>query len=121
MKFIFVFFKFKPFDSKGLNSVQNMFAFHCTKIIQKYYSQSEFTVGYIHFVVSRVDSSFKVKLNWLMSAIKLIHNILLYIKTFSSKDFFFYFKNNSPYFLIYNAEEYENIFEKDFIYLNEFS
>ena len=34
-------------------------------------------------------------------------------------DFFSYFKNNSPYFLIYIAEEYENIFEKDII-LNEF-
>ena len=97
-----------------------MFAFHCTKIIPKYYSQSEFTVRYIHFVVSRVDSSFKVRLNWLMSAIKLIYKILLYIKTFSSKDFFSYFKNNSPNFPIYNAEEYGNIFEKDFIILNEF-
>ena len=56
-----------------------------------------------------------------MSAIRLIYKILLYIKTFSSKDFFSYFENNSPYFLVYNAEEYESIFEKDFIILNEFS
>ena len=91
-----MFFKFKPF---GLaNSIQIMFAFHCNKIIPKYFTQSEFTVRYIHFVVSRVDSSFKVRLNWLMSAIKFAYKILLYIKTFSSKDFFSYYKYNSPYF-----------------------
>ena len=57
------FFKFEPF---GLaNSIQIMFAFHCNKIIPKYYTQSELNVRYIHFVVSRVDSSFKVRLNWL--------------------------------------------------------
>ena len=80
-----------------------MFAFYCNKIILKYYSQSEFTVRYIHFVsysklLSRVDSSFKVRLNWLMSTIKLTYKILLCIKTFSSKDLFSYYKNNSPLF-----------------------
>ena len=94
-----------------------MVAFHCNKIIPTYYTQSEFTVRYIHFVVSRVDSSFKVRLNWLLSTIKLTYKILSYIKTFSSKDFFSYFKNNSPYFLICNAEEYKNIFDEDFIIL----
>ena len=64
-----------------------MFAFHCNKIIPKYCTQSEFTVRYIHFVVSRVDSSFKIRLNWLMSTIKLTYKILVYNKTFSSKDF----------------------------------
>ena len=74
------FFKLKPFDLA--NSIQNVFAFHYNKIVPKYYTQSEFTVRYIHFIVSRVDSSFKVRLNWLISAIKLIHKILLQIKTF---------------------------------------
>ena len=60
------FFKFKPFDLP--NSILNMFAFHCDKIIPKYLNLSEFTVRYIHFVVSRVDSNFKVRLNWLMSS-----------------------------------------------------
>ena len=63
--------------------------------------------------MSRVDSSFKVRFNWLASIVKLIYKILLYIKPFSSKDFFSYFKNNSPYFLIYNADKFENIFEED--------
>ena len=55
-----------------------------------------------------------------MSVIKLTYKILLFAKTFSSKGFFSYFKNNNPYFLIHNAEEYENIFEKDFIIIEEF-
>ena len=54
-----------------------------------------------------------------MSVIKETYKILSFVKIFSSKDFFSYFKN-SPYILIYNAEEYENIFEKDFIIVNEF-
>ena len=49
-----------------------------------------------------------------MSVIKLSYEILLFVETSSSKDFFSHFKNNSPYFLIYNAEQYENIFEEDF-------
>ena len=48
-----------------------MFAFHCDKIIPKYYTQSEFTVRYIHSVVSQDNSNFKIRLNWLISAIKL--------------------------------------------------
>ena len=70
---MFFFFQIQAF---GLaNSIQIMFAFHCNKIIPKYFTQSEFTVRYIHFVVSRVDSSFKVRLNWLMSAIKFAYKI----------------------------------------------
>ena len=54
-----------------------------------------------------------------MSVIKETYKILSFVKIFSSKDFFSYFKKSS-YILIYNAEEYENIFEKDFIIVNEF-
>ena len=39
-----------------------MSTFHCDKIIPGIYTQSEFTVRYIHFVVSRVNSNFKVRL-----------------------------------------------------------
>ena len=52
-----------------------------------------------------------------MSVIKLTYKIQ-FIKTFSSKDFFSYFKKNSSYFLKHNAEEYKNIFEKCFIISN---
>ena len=55
-----------------------------------------------------------------MSSIRFTYKILFFTKTFSSMNFFSYFKNNSPFFLIYNAEEYENIFEEDFIFVDEF-
>ena len=51
--------------------------FHWDKKFPEYYTQSEFTVRYIHFGV----------LNWLMSVIKLTYKILLFVKIFSSKDF----------------------------------
>ena len=111
-------FKFRPIDLP--NSIRKIFTFHCDKKILKYYTKSEVTVRYTHFVVSKVNSNLKVRLNWLMSVTKLTYKILLFVKTFSSKDFFSYFKNNSPYFLIYNAEEYEIVFEEDFIIVDEF-
>ena len=40
------------------------------------------------------------------------YKILLFIETFWSKDFISYLKNNSSYFLIYNAEEYDIFSEK---------
>ena len=77
-------FRFKPFDLP--NSIK-MSTFHCDKIIPSIYTQSEFTVRYIYFVVSRVNSNFKVRLKWSMSVTKLTYKILLFDKTFSSKDF----------------------------------
>ena len=61
MKYIYVFFKFKPFDLA--NSIWKMFTFHCDKIIPKYYIQSEFTVRYIHLVVSRVRAPIHERLS----------------------------------------------------------
>ena len=113
------FFKIKPFDLA--NSILNMFAFHCNKTIPKSYTKSEFTVRYIHFLVSRADSSFKVRLNWLMSARKLTYKLLLYILKLFPVRIFSYYKNNSTYCLIYNAGKYEKYFEEDFIILNEFA
>ena len=47
----------------------------------------------LHFVVSRVNSNFKLKSNWWLSVIK-----IGYIKNFANKDLFSSFKNNRPYF-----------------------
>ena len=112
------FFKFKPYDLAS--SIKYIFKCHHNKFFPQYYYQSEFTVRYIHYVVSRVDCNFEVRINWMLSIARIGYKIILYIKTLSSKDLFSFFKNNSPYFLVYNAEAYENIFEKDFIILNDF-
>ena len=69
--------------------------------------------------MSRVDWNFKVHINWLQSIIKLRYRFLLYIKTLSTKELFSFFTNNSPYFVVYNAKGYENVFEKDLIFSNE--
>ena len=54
-----------------------------------------------------------------MSVIELTYKILLFVKTFSVRIFSLILRITAPYFLIYNAEEYEDIFEEDFIIVNE--
>ena len=120
------FFKHQPYMLK--ESVQYIFKIHekrfkniklLNKFVKKRYFQSEFTVLFIAYVNSRVESNFERKYKTIY-LLKFFYKFFLLIKTLSANDIFTFWRNNSHYFIVYNKEKYEDYFESDFIILNEF-
>lgn len=97
--------------------------FHLHKIrkfhFKKRYYQSEFIVNFIHFLASRLHTSSNVSLT--IHSIRALYYMFTFFKTYSSKNIFSYFKNNSHYFLVYNLEHYDKIFESEFVIMNKFT
>ena len=113
------FFKVRPYLLS--ESVKEMFNIHKKRKFQikKRYYQSEFIVNFIHFLTSRVQSDSNISLS--IHFIRTLYYIFTFFKTYSSKNIFSYFKNNSHYFLVYNLEFYEQVFESEFVIVTDFS
>ena len=120
------FFKYQPYMLK--ESVQYIFKIHekrfkniklLNMVVKKRYFQSEFTVLFIAYVNSRVESNFERKYK-IIYLLKFFYKIFLIIKSFSANDVFTFWKNNSHYFMVYNKNMYDDFFESDFVILNEF-
>ena len=118
-EFYLRFFKIRPYllsesISKIFKHHKNIF-FH----FKKRYFQSEFIVNFIHFVHSRVVCNYKIKNS--IQVLQFFYHLFKYLKTFTSKDLFSYFKNNSHYFLAFHQDEYNEIFEPGFIICKDFN
>ena len=113
------FFKHCPFEVT--ESIKYIFEVHqkANSLFRKKYFQSEFIVSYIAYINSRVKSNFEKKYR-LLYLIKFLYKCFLLFKTLSANELCLFWKNNSHYFIVYNAEIYKDFFEEDFIILNSF-
>lgn len=113
------FFKVRPYLLA--ESVQDMFKIHKKRKFQikKRYYQSELIVNFIHFLTSRIHSDSNISLT--IHFIRTLYYLFTFFKTYSSKNIFSYFKNNSYYFLVYNLEHYEQVFESEFVVVTDFN
>ena len=119
IEFYLRFFKIRPYLLS--ESISEIFKHHKNNFFhfKKRYFQSEFIVNFIHFVHSRVVCNYKIKNS--IQVLQFFYHLFKYFKTFTSKDLFSYFKNNSHYFLAYHQDEYNEIFEPGFIICKDFN
>ena len=118
-EFYLRFFKIRPYLLS--ESISEIFKHHKNNFFhfKKRYFQSEFIVNFIHFIHSRVVCNYKIKNS--IQVLQFFYHLFKYFKTFTSKDLFSYFKNNSHYFLAYHQDEYNEIFEPGFIICKDFN
>lgn len=112
------FFKLQPYLLQ--DSIKEMFKLHKKRIFKNNYLQSEFLVNYINFIYSRLSINLNCKVSLSIHFVRFWYKLFIFLKTFSSDKLFSYIKNNSFYFLIYNWESYQEIFDSEFIVIKDF-
>lgn len=115
------FFTMRPYLIN--ESIEEIFSTHKKRKFKfkKRYYQSEFIVNFIHYLASRHYANLNSNVSFAIHLIRALYYISTFFKTYSSKNIFSYFKNNSHYFLVYNLEHYDKVFESEFVIMTKFT